>query len=306
MIMSLYYRMRRKACALLKDHAGVELWSHRLASPSCLAALRKGFDDSVFPAVIVEVCSDCNYRCPFCPQSSHRRPSQYMTLSSFEFLVQDLKRHHFNGVVVLTGNNEPLLHPLLLDFCRLVSDELPAAHAHFTTNGSLLGKDIILALSKIEHPPSLDVNDYTPKQTVTAKLEKLKEDLPEFEKLQLTLRKRSWDEVKGNRAGNQPGDQRRADRYRKIVCTWPFSGLFVTWDLKCVLCCSDYKHEVIMGDLATTSFMDVWKSNAYSQIRKSMMETQRADIPFCRKCDEEWFVLPDHCQPKKFLGSREE
>ncbi|OGV61541.1 MAG: hypothetical protein A2283_13705 [Lentisphaerae bacterium RIFOXYA12_FULL_48_11] len=200
----------------------------------------------------------------------------------------------YTGKVVLTGNNEPFMHPLLVDFCRMISDRLPFARCHFTTNGSLITREQVRELCELSHPPAVDINDYTPQHVVIPRIRSLLSSLSKSNRLTVVMRERSRDEYLGNRAGNQSGESNPED-YRNVICTWPFMGLFVSWDLKVFQCCSDYLHEVVVGDLSKQSLMDIWKGQECREIREKMLTSKRRNLVLCRKCDSDWFILPDHC-----------
>ncbi len=287
------YRIRRKICFLKGDNRGVARWSGKITTHQIKKILQTKFKENIPPIVLLEINSTCNYKCPFCPQSSHRRPEQYMTMNSFLLVIRKLEEIQFAGTISLTGNNESFMHPLMVEFCRIISERLMYAKCSFTTNGSLISREQWEQLCKLPRPPSIDVNDYTAEQSTTRKFNEFLSSIPESSRIQLTIRKRSHSEKHGNRAGNQPGDF-HPENYRDIICTWPFMGMFVAWNLKVYLCCSDYLHEVILGDLSTQAIMDVWQSPGYKQIRTKMLSTQRADIAFCRNCESDWYVLPEH------------
>jgi hypothetical protein len=75
--------------------------------------------------------------------------------------------------------------------------------------------------------------------------------------------------------------------------------------MKAFFCCSDYYHEMILGDLNQQGLMDIWNGPAYREIREHMLNTCRAKIPLCAQCDDARFSLPDHCMkrplPKAFF-----
>ena len=68
-------------------------------------------------------------------------------------------------------------------------------------------------------------------------------------------------------------------------CWRMWSSCVITWDGKVVPCCfdKDAKHE--LGDLKTTQFLTVWKSEKYSEIRKSILKS-RKEVEICSNCSE--------------------
>jgi hypothetical protein len=285
-------RMRRKLCRMANDKRGVERWSNLLVTNRILPILRDTFDPSRPPAVNLEINTDCNYKCPFCPQSSIKRPVQYMTMEAFRHVVEELKALDFANSIVLSVNNEPFLHPLLLDFCRIISEELPKALVHLISNGALIERSHFVSLANLSRPPSLAIDDYTPGHVVNMRLREWLAE-PGFSKLRVELKPRSWNEKISNRAGNQPGCNTVVADYRDVVCTWPFTGLFLTPELTAFMCCSDYRHEMIVGDLYTQRLMEIWAGAPLNRIRAALLMPDRSKVSLCVKCDAEWFCLPE-------------
>ena len=291
----IYLRARRKLAHLRHNERAVTRWSNLIATHDLLPALRNRFDPSVPPSVNLEINTDCNYKCPFCPQSSFLRPVRHITLQGFHRVLQELKALNFSGQFVLSVNNEPFLHPLLLDFCRLISEELPKASACMISNGALIREEHIMRLSALARPPQLTIDDYTPDRRI---IKRVSEWLarPEAKTFPVEMKERSWNETISNRAGNQPGCTTDPRDYRDITCTWPFGGLFLTTELKAFLCCSDYRHDMIVGDLNTQTLMDIWTGSALSEVREALLLPNRAAIPLCARCDTEWWCVPEHCK----------
>lgn len=291
-------RIIRRACRKVAywrgDGRRVARWSNLMASDVVMKTLRTHFNPAIPPVVSVEINTDCNYKCPFCPQSSYQRPVRYITRQGFQHVVEDLKTLDYSGLFVLSVNNEPFLHPLLFDFCAIVSDELPKATACLISNGALIEEEHIIGLAKLARPPVLTIDDYTPDHRVS---KRMREWLAraEAKTMSVKLEARSWGERISNRAGNQPGCTTVPADYRDIVCAWPFGGLFFNPELKAFLCCSDYRYEMMVGDLNRQSLMEIWNGDPLKRVRLAMLVPDRSQIPLCARCDAEWWCLPDHC-----------
>ncbi len=294
MLKELYFRGRRKVAHLFGDERAVVRWSNCLSSDRILAALKTGFDLDVPPSVNLEINTDCNYKCPFCPQSSFQRPVRHITREGFRRVLDELKAIDYAGLLVLSVNNEPFLHPLLLEFCRQVSEELSGATVSLISNGALIREEDIRGLAALARPPRITVDDYTPDHRIITRLQEWLDRLDPT-KLCIEFQRRSWSEKISNRAGNQPGCTTVPDDYHDIVCAWPFGGLFLNPELQAFLCCSDYRYEMIVGDLNQQSLMEIWKGIALQRVRDAMRVPDRARIPLCARCDAEWWCLPEHC-----------
>lgn len=68
------------------------------------------------------------------------------------------------------------------------------------------------------------------------------------------------------------------------ICERIFNQIFISSDGKAVVCCADYKKEVVFGDIAKESIYDVWNNTKYRDIRKKFIENKAQDIPLCKSC----------------------
>ena len=141
MLSTTYMRFRRKLCHLRGNGHGVARWSNLMATRKIIPLLRSRFDPNSPPCVNIGLTTDCNYKCPFCPHSSYTRESTYITISAFQHVIQELKRVDFVPAIILSNNSEAFLHPQLLTFCQMISDELPKTKVYLISNGSLITKN---------------------------------------------------------------------------------------------------------------------------------------------------------------------
>lgn len=289
-----YLRCRRKLAFLRGDTRAVARWSNLIETRRKVPILRKAFDVTVPPNVYLEITTDCNYRCRFCPQSSYQRPARYITRQSYRRVVDELKRIDFGGVLVLSVNNEPFLHPLLIEFCGEASEESAGTRTLLMSNGSLIREEHITAMASLARPPMILIDDYTSDHHIIQRVGNWLARL-DVNNMRVDMRERSSDERLSNRAGNQSGCTSCVADYRDILCTHPFGGLCLTPELKAFLCCSDYRHEMTTGDLNTEHLMDIWSGPVLNRVREAMLAGDRASIDICARCDAEWWDLPAHC-----------
>jgi MoaA/NifB/PqqE/SkfB family radical SAM enzyme len=317
-MVDIYFRLRRKLAYVLGKREAVEKWSFMMRQKKVLPLIKARFDENIYPAVNVEINNTCNYNCPFCPHSTIKRSEKHISVDDFTCIISELKESAFEGQLVFSVNNEPFLHPNLMGFCELASNWLPNASTLLISNGSLIKQSHIEKMSSLERPPTLLIDDYTPKHKVIKRIESMDlsnknvhiyyddvsdsvekpQDSIRQEKSAMHIRliKRSWDEVLSNRAGNQDNGSIDLKYYQKLICTWPFGGIFISADMKVFLCCADFKYKVILGDLREQTIMDIWKSPAYKTIRNKMLLYGRGSLELCKNCDTEWYCLPEHCK----------
>jgi radical SAM protein with 4Fe4S-binding SPASM domain len=285
-------RLGRKIASLGKDQRSVRRYSNIIATRKVVAYLKKHFDENNIPDVCVEITNECNYACPFCPQSTFKRKPEYMTMEKFIYLVGELKKIKFDKSIILYVNNEPFMHPDLMDFCKIVTREIPAARIILESNGSLIMEGHLQSLLLLSNPVALTINDYTQDGRIASRIKRWHEGLKRKNNILLRTRHRCVSDKLSNRAGNQPEPSAHPEDYRDIACTWPFITLFLDSTLRSFQCCSDYKHEIIMGDLNKETLMEIWKSEKYRKVRENILSSGRMDNQLCRKCDAEWFCLP--------------
>jgi radical SAM protein with 4Fe4S-binding SPASM domain len=66
-------------------------------------------------------------------------------------------------------------------------------------------------------------------------------------------------------------------------CFRMWSSCVITWDGKVVPCCFDKDAGHVMGDLAESSFAEIWMGGRYREFRR-MILNNRKSIPMCTNC----------------------
>jgi radical SAM protein with 4Fe4S-binding SPASM domain len=93
-------------------------------------------------------------------------------------------------------------------------------------------------------------------------------------------------------------ENEKYSRYRKLEngryefknamkdnCWKMWHSCVVTWDGKVVPCCFDKDASHELGNVKTTSFKEVWRSNRYQNFRSALL-TSRKEIDICSNCSE--------------------
>ena len=68
-------------------------------------------------------------------------------------------------------------------------------------------------------------------------------------------------------------------------CWKMWHSCVITWDGKVVPCCFDKDAEHPMGSVASHSFAEVWRDDAYLHFRKALLRS-RTEIEMCKNCTE--------------------
>lgn len=240
-----------------------------------VARIGKNLDPPLFDKICIQTQTECNYNCPFCPNNKVERPHGVMSFKLYKKIIDELSSLKFSGVIY-PYIQEPLLDKRIVKLCEYASEKCPKASIIVETNGSLLTQDLAQKLCSI---PKLKiiVNDYTPRNSVIKRI--LKFDLSFGERAKIILRKRSFSERLTNRAGNIS----ELKKPLKNFCIIPFVEFYVAFDGKVLLCCQDWKHEEIMGNITNSSLEEVWYGEKYRVVRKQLLRLNR--IGLCSKCD---------------------
>jgi MoaA/NifB/PqqE/SkfB family radical SAM enzyme len=69
-----------------------------------------------------------------------------------------------------------------------------------------------------------------------------------------------------------------------LACRMPFTALSVLCDGRVLLCCGDWRHREIMGDLSRQSLAEVWNGDAINHHRHLLWTGRTAESAVCRYC----------------------
>lgn len=85
---------------------------------------------------------------------------------------------------------------------------------------------------------------------------------------------------------------------RKVeVCPYIFYSLSINSDGKASLCFLDWSRKLIVGDVKTQSFKDIWNSEALFEYRKMHLLKKRNGNSICGVCGQLSHCLPDNIDP---------
>lgn len=73
-------------------------------------------------------------------------------------------------------------------------------------------------------------------------------------------------------------------RKERFVCPMPFYSLSINFDGKVGICCYDWAHQTIVGDVTRESLLDIWNGEKMYEFRMYHLNHERNRIPACAKC----------------------
>ncbi|OFZ21448.1 MAG: hypothetical protein A2X94_08040 [Bdellovibrionales bacterium GWB1_55_8] len=234
-------------------------------------------------AVEIEIGSDCNRRCPYCPNSSFERPERgAMEDTLFLGILKQLSDLNYEGRISYHFFNEPLLSPSLSRFVALTRDILPRSRIEIFTNGTLLNQE------KLRELLDLGVHKFTVTRHIGS-------DLAEFEDAYARLSESDkgkiiyyshQDLIFTNRGGLVQGfGSFKVTPPLDRPCFVPISTSVITVKGNVLPCFQDFLQRNVMGNVQEQHFGDIWASQKYIDFRNRLREGKRAAHSVCSECD---------------------
>lgn len=237
--------------------------------------------NELFDAVEIEVNSDCNRSCSYCPNSLEPRLERGEIESTLYLrIIEQLASIHFKGRISFHFYNEPLLCSELASYVRYARQKLPSAKIVLYTNGTLLSKtkfDKLIAagvtrfiVTKHEGVAKLELEDF-----IKELPEHLKEliFLRDYKNMPLT-----------NRGGILPhlGFKKLP---HLLPCYIPSHVVSITLKGNILPCFEDVMQKEVMGNVAEESLMSIWHSSRYQEFRQKLRHGLRHKFDLCHKCN---------------------
>jgi len=79
---------------------------------------------------------------------------------------------------------------------------------------------------------------------------------------------------------------------KRKPCALIWQRMVVDWNGDVVLCCDDWNHSVILGNLKKQTIKEIWKGEKLREIRKAHIEGKFHKVPLCAKCNKKsiWWL----------------
>ncbi|MGE3538049.1 MAG: SPASM domain-containing protein [Candidatus Tectimicrobiota bacterium] len=267
----------------------------------------------LFSRIQIQTVSWCNRSCAFCPSGTFPVDKVFMPLAIYQRLIQQLQMVNFAGRISPYLMNESFLDKRLPELIAYTRTHCPASWIAINTNGDVLSEALLHRLYDAGLN-SLDINAYdspAQHQAHVALAQRFADhrrditlgtgysnpffqgtDMPRSLKL-LNCRDMSFWEPRflaklatphmQNRSGNIPG-ARQLMTPLSLPCERPFQQMYINHRGEAVLCCNDWRFEVIMGDTAQATLAEIWQNDRYQAYRRHLQHNNR-DLPLCATCD---------------------
>lgn len=258
--------------------------------------------------VQVQTISWCNRSCAFCPSQKFPRKLEFMSLETYQRVLDELASLGFSGRFSPYLQGEPLLDNRMPELVAMARHALPRAKILIQSNGDALTVEKGLALFEAGLH-KLIINCYDNNGDQVSRVQNIVREIvgrqPDigFKKsgllhnFNLMLRSERHGQIRreiaiedktwwkedtaenwaGNIAGSLPEPLRKA-------CFRPFNQLYVHYNGNVVLCCCDWKGEVIFGNLLEASLAEVYSSPLPTQYRENLAKKSRR-MKLCEVCN---------------------
>ncbi len=233
-----------------------------------------------FSEVAIETNTRCNRRCTYCPNAKFDRGTKNMFMSEpvFYKIIDELREIKFDGRVVLSFYNEPLLDPRLEKLVSYIRKRLPKVSIVIFTNGDYLTKE------KFHDLVGCGATNFLVTQhgnNTGPKLKNFLNRLNANEKKYITYQILTDNSFLSNRGGEVK--VKNLDMKNKKWCYLPSDIVQVDYEGNVVLCCNDYHSSIKLGNLKNEKLINIWNKDNYRKLRKNLSKGI-FKLPVCRKC----------------------
>lgn len=252
-------------------------------------------------------------------------PKKIMDMKLFKKIIDECLNYKVERLI-LYMNNEPLTDPYIIERINYAKEKIPWACVHILTNGVLLTDEMTEKIlnSKLDWigisfhgirketvEKTMGINFDITFERINKFIEKAKKIKNIKEYIMITFLKHKYltDEEKEeaikywrnkgierisffeapiSRAGNVKSLNKIYHKEKIVGCKsiWAEEMIHITEDGKVILCCMDWRREVILGDLNKESIYSVWNGRRKEiwQMIKGYKEMPEDFL--CRRCEE--------------------
>lgn len=224
----------------------------------------------MFGGICIEVNSDCNRACPYCPRSAYERKKNCrLGLPAIQIIIGQLKEVNFTGDINFTGYNEPLTDDRILEISHLFRMNFPKNKIRIYTNGDFLSPGLLEKFNADNI--LLHVTLHGPPQEA----KKMFRQAPG----NVLVRRDIDKSILSSRGGLvRVGIQENRD-----FCINPYTHCYIDCEGNVILCCDDYFSANVFGNIHEKNLMEIWFDDDFFALRKRIRRGR--DLPdICLRC----------------------
>lgn len=238
-------------------------------------------------AIEIEINSDCNLSCAYCPNAKHSRIEKgLMAPELFEIIMRQLQKHDYSGRISYHFYNEPTLSPNLNLFVSMTTKYLPKAKSVLYSNGTALTKD------KIDELYASGLNRFIITEHHQAELPNL--DFISHDKSLYTANRFKFSNFKELPMTNRGGAVKAGARISaplQTPCFIPRCVLVISVKGNVIACYEDYFQSHAMGNVADQDILQIWNSEKYTNFRNELKQGNRHKFEVCKTCNNQLIIV---------------
>ncbi len=266
----------------------------------------------------IEFVEGCSRMCDFCGiwgiwDKQENRKIKFMLYDLAEKIAKNIGSWLNGKRIEFAMHGEPLLHPKIYELVSVFREYTPKSQLQLTTNGDMLcngkididklfysglniliidnygNRDFISIIGKVKDKEIKILNYYTDEfnpyhfHSNKIKIVLIMDDIGKVNN------KRKARKIL-NHAGNVNFDLVRKYGVFPVrqplqkKCSRVFRELTVHYDGTVSICCIDWKHEFIVGNVNNESLEEIWSKQEFQDVRNRLYNKDRNFSP-CNKCD---------------------
>lgn len=273
-----------------------------------------------FPRVIeFQLHNCCNANCIICPYKELDSEKRFMDLNLFRKLISEIGDREILLIPYL--NNEPFLDTEFCEKIEEINRVCPNCKVEISTNISKLTKKNIEKMKKMKISdfrisffgykretyqkimPGLDydMSWHNLKMFLESglknKIDSISVTMIEHEAVQKEefdlmsefckengIRFNRWGYL--DRAGNNSYYKNESEQGDIIGCEQnrPYERMHIMSDGSVILCCQDWREEVVLGNIRDNTILEIWNSEKYKEVRDAIYHCNSEGIELCKKC----------------------
>jgi radical SAM protein with 4Fe4S-binding SPASM domain len=228
-----------------------------------------------FWTVAIEISTKCNRRCYYCPNSKYGTPDEHMPDELFEKIITNLNALRYTGGVTFQFYGEPLLDERLVRFVRYTRQNVPGAmFIKVVSNGDMLTMELLERLIEAGmREISITIHDLDPAKM----MERLK---PMIDRHPRHIRVTS---IHNSASLNNRGGAIEIENEVPMKKCTGTGILVIDHNGDELLCCSDYFHAHVMGNVNEERIEGIWKKKEFERYRGAARKGRPA-LEICEKC----------------------
>lgn len=242
------------------------------------------FGEDRFYNVEIEISSQCNFKCSYCPVSKFPRPNGILPTETYKNVIDQLREIGYSGSIAPHLYNEPLLDSRLPDLMGYTRSQLPKCKILLYTNGSLLNKKLFNRLISAG-VDKIIISQHTP--NMLPNIKHLFSELSPKEKNKIKYTNMTSMNYKVSNRGGLIKNENLHDKFydRFYACFSPTGGLIINYKGFVLICSDDYNCTQPFGNVKNEGTMAIWNKPEFRKARKDI-RNGKFNFRICQLCSK--------------------